>query len=674
MAEIAYEVPTGGSLIIINITESTIIQINNTTPVIGNGGIIINTENAVATIDVTVNINGITFGDQGGNSGYIDFSNATNSNNVLNFNGKNIIDANSATISSITIGGISAIRVPAGVTITINSGVAYNGNPPSLTCIGATGGTQSIGGAGIGGAVYESSGTITINNSAPMECTGGQDAAAIGGGFRGNGGTTTIELSGEGSLIANGGYEGAGIGGGMGVVLGTTITGGNGGSISITGPSTSILTAIGGLEAAGIGGGVFGDGGTITINGGITIDASSEYGGAGIGGGAGAATPTAYFGGGNGGTININSSGDITTNSIVGAGIGGGHLGGSGKITINTTGTVTANAIQLASGIGAGAGFVFGTDFGGGDAEVIILSGTGNITVNGGQSYDESLTPTELKTDNRYSSFASYILGGAGIGGGANGKGGIINISGALTVISNGQDGGAGIGGGTASTIGGTTYGGDVDSISIIGTTSIISTGGSNTSNIDGGAGIGGGALGSGGDISITDCENITATGNSGGAGVGGGYEGCYDSILIMNNDGVTANGSNGAENIGNGEDAPSTCDGFTLVSGPDVTGTAGNQPDLSIVQFIKNDLPYANLPVYLIDKENDENYQLTTNNQGQLYFYSNQGTYSFEQTSGNQSLEQNSFTWDNVPEILKFIRVMINKIRGINIFNSKNK
>ena len=129
------------------------------------------------------------------------------------------------------------------------------------------------------------------------------------------------------------------------------------------------LTATADSDAAGIGGSgsIGGDGGNITINGGV-VTASSSI-GAGIGGGA-----TASTGGnnaGDGGTITING-GVVTASSNSGAGIGGGYGGGvsgsGGNITING-GVVTASSNSGAA-IGGGGGGVSGSG--------------GNITINGG--------------------------------------------------------------------------------------------------------------------------------------------------------------------------------------------------------------------------------------------------------------------------------------------------
>lgn len=140
-----------------------------------------------------------------------------------------------------------------------------------------------------------------------------------------------------------------------------------------------------------------GDGGTITINGGI-VEAEGDY-GAGIGGGSsGTGGGTGHISdiiGGSSGTITING-GAITASSISGAGIGGGGSLGfykdkdNGNITING-GTITASS-DIGAGIGSGnhgsggkititGGIVTATS----EAGAGIGSGSGNNSIGGGE-------------------------------------------------------------------------------------------------------------------------------------------------------------------------------------------------------------------------------------------------------------------------------------------------
>jgi len=124
---------------------------------------------------------------------------------------------------------------------------------------------------------------------------------------------------------------------------------------------------------------------------------------------------------------------------------------------------------------------------------------------------------------------------GAGIGGGYNGTGSDITISGG-EVNATGGAYGAGIGGG---------YEAGGSDIAISGG-EVNATGGGAY-----GAGIGGGWGGSGSDISISGGE-VKATGGSYGAGIGGGYSGDGSDITVSGGEVKATGGVNGA-GIGGG-------------------------------------------------------------------------------------------------------------------------
>ncbi len=227
---------------------------------------------------------------------------------------------------------------------------------------------------------------------------GGNDGGAvtIHGGFVSA--TATIfnhnAKAGTGDTVGNDAYSigsayGAAIGGGGG-----NVDGGDGGTITIYGGVVEAINTVdhededntarvgtaygaaiggGGSETGNGGGGSEtgngGDGGTITIFGG-TVRAESSC-GAGIGGGSG------YIGvGGIGGTITI-SGGTVRAESTIGAGIGGGSGGGGGgdggAITISG-GTVRAES-YYGGGIGGG-GDLSGGDTGGDGGTITISGGT----------------------------------------------------------------------------------------------------------------------------------------------------------------------------------------------------------------------------------------------------------------------------------------------------------
>ena len=171
-----------------------------------------------------------------------------------------------------------------------------------------------------------STGTLTLKDdnqkddnqkAGSLTATGGNWAAGIGGGYKGNGKNITIK---GGTVNAAGGDNGgAGIGGG---------DYGSGEDITITGGT---VNAAGGLDGAGIGGGWKGSGKNITITGG-TVNAAGGNGGSGIGGGD--------YGSGEditikGGTVNA-------AGGYGGSGIGGGYEGSGSNVTVSGAAQVTA--------------------------------------------------------------------------------------------------------------------------------------------------------------------------------------------------------------------------------------------------------------------------------------------------------------------------------------------
>ena len=126
---------------------------------------------------------------------------------------------------------------------------------------------------------------------------------------------------------------------------------------------------------------------------------------------------------------------------------------------------------------------------------------------------DGKLTITDKNENGKLSATGGYD--GAGIGGGDQGNGSNIAITGGK-VIATGGDYGAGIGGGT--------YAGGND-ITITGG-KVTATGG------EYGAGIGGGDQGNGSNITITGGE-VTAVGGTNGAGIGGGLRKNGEKITV---------------------------------------------------------------------------------------------------------------------------------------------
>ncbi|MBR6146927.1 MAG: hypothetical protein IKQ44_01065 [Lachnospiraceae bacterium] len=216
-----------------------------------------------------------------------------------------------------------------------------------------------------------------VDNNGSLTVTGGQYAAAIGGGKNAAG--TDITISG-GTVTATGGFKAAGIGGGKNAA-GTDIT-----------ISGGTITATGGESAAAIGGGENANGTDITISGG-TITATGGSSAAAIGGGE--------YGAG----INIKiSEGEVTaTGGSSAAAIGGGNRGAGTNIKISG-GEVTATGGYLGSGIGSGLG---------GTASGITISG-GTVTATGG-TYFPGIGGETLADDVIISGSATVnAAGGAG--------------------------------------------------------------------------------------------------------------------------------------------------------------------------------------------------------------------------------------------------------------------
>lgn len=233
------------------------------------------------------------------------------------------------------------------------------------------------------------------------------------------------------------------------------------------------LEATGNYGGAGIGGGNLKNSGEIEITGG-TITATGALDGAGIGGGGSGGDGTVTISGGN---ITARGGSSDNPNAICGAGIGGG--GGFGNATVTITGDAV---IEEATGGGACAGIGSGyynskTDITiSGNAEVKNAQGGAQGAGIGGGGFGG--TGTVTITDNAKVDNATGGEGAAGIGSGVLGDV-TVNISGNATVNAEGGANGAGIGGGYASA-------GDV---TIEGGTTVKAEGG-----VGGGAGIGGGA------------------------------------------------------------------------------------------------------------------------------------------------------------------------------------
>ena len=275
----------------------------------------------------------------------------------------------------------------------------------------------------------------------------------------------------------------------------------NSGRITINGGTVNASSSWGG---AGIGSGEGGSAGDITINGGI-IDAKAVNGGAGIGTGKN----------GKSATITINNCNKINARSSSGAGIGSGEeSSGEGMVTVNIYGGKGIIS-KSASGAGIGSGK-------GSQANV-------TVKITGGDIYAQTTGQGDPPNH------------GAAIGGGYGATNTTVNIGGTAKVGASGGKTAPGIG-------------------SIDPACSVTITGG--TVEAWGGeqaAGIGGAYLRDSCPVTITG-GTVTAYGGNTGAGIGSGCGGNsttdrYTTGNIKISGGtVTANGGYFAAGIGGGE------------------------------------------------------------------------------------------------------------------------
>ena len=240
------------------------------------------------------------------------------------------------------------------------------------------------------------------------------------------------------------------------------------------------------------------------------------------------------------GDVTLNLSGNNSVQS--GEYHAGVHKGNAGNLTVTTpeggTGSLNATGGQGGAGIGGG-----GID---GNGNNITISG-GTVVAKGGE-YSAGIGGGGNSSDNNASKIT--ISGGnvtatgagsaAGIGGGNGGSGTDIEITGGIVMATGGEQG-AGIGGGN---------GGNGSRITVSG--GEVNAAGKD--NYDGGgAGIGGGSGGNGSDITVSK-GIVNATGGNYSAGIGGGKNGSGSNIAIEGGKVKAIGGSLGA-GIGGGKD-----------------------------------------------------------------------------------------------------------------------
>ena len=227
-------------------------------------------------------------------------------------------------------------------------------------------------------------------------------------------------------------------------------------------------------------------------------------------------------------------------------------------------GSLTATGGNNAAGIGGG--------FQGNGENITITGGT--VTATGGfsaagigggrEGKGENITITGGTVE------ATGYFGSTGIGGGNGSDGENITITGG-TVTAAGGEFAAGIGG---------SNGGSGNNITIKGGT-VTATGGGYRGNS--GAGIGGGSSGSGENITINDGK-VTATGGNYAAGIGGGSVGAWGGDagsgknITITGGTVNATGTDGGAGIGGGGAAASDIElwGSNGGNGEDITINGG--------------------------------------------------------------------------------------------------
>jgi hypothetical protein len=328
---------------------------------------------------------------------------------------------------------------------------------------------------------------------------------------------------------------------------------GNGAHVTIAGRGT--LNVHGGgneFGGAGIGGNYNQSVTDLTIDGGMTINATGAYSAPGIGSGRDGqlwglvikngtinATGGKYapgigagdaVGDGDGGTTHdVTIAGGTVTASggEHAAGIGGSEGGPCERISI-TGGTVTASGGEHAAGVGGGEG---------GSCEKISITG-GTVTASGGEH-------------------------AAGVGGGEGALCKKVSITGG-SVTATGGYGAAGVGGGRDARM---------DSISITGG-GVTATGGMYAAGIGGGDLVGTGEGGTTGSIQIGGSATVGATGGGEAAGIGGSEGGKVDSISIASGTVRAWGGSNGA-GIGCGDGADVS---KLLISGGSIEAHGGDE------------------------------------------------------------------------------------------------
>ncbi len=466
-----------------------------------------------------------------------------------------VVTATGGTVQTYSGAGIGGGYRGSGGTITITGGV-----------VTAQGGNNTYGGAGIGGGDNGSGGTITITGGKVTAQGGGTNGggAGIGGGYHAEGGAIAI-TGGEVTATGSGNtYGGAGIGGGY--------NGSSGGSFSVSGESTVVTASSVSDQAGKTNGtwqGIVYEGGTGRVYGRVELGRNFE-------------NPA-------GSTLNVPSVGTLTIPTGV-------TLTNKGTLNILEGGALTNNGTLQNNGLVCQVGTYTGDDATGNGTWVNAKGNVLYLDKDGGQKTHTALPvqANRLEWGTEIDEMWYVAEGNITITGRVKVAGSVhlILANGAKLTVSEGIEVGAGnsftvyaqtkeetqmgsltaTGGYGAAGIGGGIEGSG-GTITITGG-EVTATGGNSA------AGIGGGIEGSGGTVTVYGGE-VTATGGYGAAGIGGGEYGSGGTVTVYGGVVTATGGGTGWSAAGIGGTAGSG--GTVTVYGGTVTATGGGNSEAGI-------------------------------------------------------------------------------------------
>jgi filamentous hemagglutinin family protein len=416
-------------------------------------------------------------------------------------------------IGGATLSGASVTSTAAG-TINTTGAASANGGNVSIEATGAVnllGAITSTGGTAAANSIGRNAGSVTINGASV------QTAAITANGSNGNGANQAGGNAGVITLTATAGninVTGATAAAsrlqarsGSGV---TTGVGGAAGSVNLTGANVSVNEIITTGQNNGNGGNI-----NVVSTGALTLNrALNSNGGAALTGNAGRNAGNISL---TGNTVTAAAAGTIVASGT--NGLGANQAGGNaGTVTINGTGALSLRGITASGGSGVA------TNAAGGNAGVINISSSGGAV---------NMNSTALTARN-----------GIALGTGAAGAAGSVSVAGTAVTL------------GAVTTTGNSKgNGGSVNATASTGTLTL-----NGAINSSGGAGVAGTVGGNAGAVNLTGnsiasaaAGTVTATGGAGGANAGGGA-GAAVTINSTNNASLRAvSASGGAGTATNG-------------------------------------------------------------------------------------------------------------------------